>query len=76
MRESIEDANDLGHFFMIMEHKGYEIYHGNRLGFRLRGQERKEINVSMSRQCGNDLIDLCSPLCYTIWEKGSLFYAW
>ena len=28
LRESIEDANDLGHFFMIMEHKGYEIYHG------------------------------------------------
>ena len=23
-----------------MEHKGYEIHHGNRLGFRLRGQER------------------------------------
>ena len=23
-----------------MEHKGYEIRHGNRLGFRLRGQER------------------------------------
>ena len=40
LKESIEDANDLGHFFMIMEHKGYEIYHGNRLGFRLRGQER------------------------------------
>ena len=40
LKESIVDANDLGHFFMIMEHKGYEIYHGNRLGFRLRGQER------------------------------------
>ena len=38
--ESIEDANDLGHFFLLMEHKGYEIHHGNRLGFRLRGQER------------------------------------
>lgn len=37
---SIEDANDLGHFFLLMEHKGYEIHHGNRLGFRLRGQER------------------------------------
>ena len=37
---SIEDANDLGHFFLLMEHKGYEIRHGNRLGFRLRGQER------------------------------------
>ncbi len=35
----IEDSNDLGHFFMLMEHRGYEIHHGNRLGFRLRGQE-------------------------------------
>ena len=38
--EAIEDANDLGHFYMIMEHRGYEIRHGNRLSFRLRGQER------------------------------------
>ena len=37
---AIEDANDLGHFFMLMEHMGYEISHGNRLGFRLRGQDR------------------------------------
>lgn len=40
LRAAIEDANDLGHFFMLMEHMDYEIYHGNRLGFRLRGQER------------------------------------
>ena len=40
LRTAIEDANDLGHFFMLMEHRGYEIHHGNRLGFRLRGQER------------------------------------
>ena len=40
LREAIEDANDLGHFFLLMEHRGYEIRHGNRLGFRLRGQER------------------------------------
>lgn len=40
LREAIEDANDIGHFFLLMEHKGYEIHHGNRLGFRLRGQER------------------------------------
>jgi len=40
LRSAIEDANDLGHFFMLMEHMGYEIHHGNRLGFRLRGQER------------------------------------
>jgi uncharacterized coiled-coil protein SlyX len=40
LRTAIEDANDLGHFFMLMEHMGWEIKHGNRLGFRLRGQER------------------------------------
>lgn len=40
LRASIQDANDLGHFFMLMEHMGYEISHGNRLGFRLRGQNR------------------------------------
>ena len=40
LRAAIEDANDIGHFFLLMEHKGYEIKHGNRLGFRLRGQER------------------------------------
>ena len=40
LREAIEDANDIGHFFLIMEHKGYEIKHGNRLSFRLKGQER------------------------------------
>ena len=38
--DAIADANDLGHFFLLMEHKDYEIHHGNRLGFRLRGQER------------------------------------
>ena len=40
LRTAIEDANDLGHFFLLMEHRGWEISHGNRLGFRLRGQER------------------------------------
>lgn len=40
LRMAIEDANDLGHFFMLMEHMGYEISHGNRLGFCLRGQDR------------------------------------
>ena len=40
LRTAIEDANDLGHFFMLMEHMGWEISHGNRLGFRLRGQPR------------------------------------
>ena len=39
LRAAIEDANDLGHFYLLMEHMGYEISHGNRLGFRLRGQE-------------------------------------
>ena len=40
LRAAIQDANDLGHFFMLMEHMGWKISHGNRLGFRLRGQER------------------------------------
>ena len=40
LRTAIDAANDLGHFFMLMEHLGYEISHGNRLGFRLRGQDR------------------------------------
>ncbi|MBR0312820.1 MAG: relaxase/mobilization nuclease domain-containing protein [Oscillospiraceae bacterium] len=40
LKTAIEDANDLGHFFLLMEHMGWEIRHGNRLGFRLRGQER------------------------------------
>ena len=40
LRTAIEGANDLGHFYLLMEHMGYEIYHGNRLGFRLRGQDR------------------------------------
>ena len=40
LRTAIQDANDLGHFFMLMEHMGYEISHGNRLGFRLQGQDR------------------------------------
>ena len=40
LRTAIQDANDLGHFFLLMEHMGWEISHGNRLGFRLRGQER------------------------------------
>ena len=40
LRTAIQDANDLGHFFMLMEHMGWEISHGSRLGFRLRGQDR------------------------------------
>ena len=40
LKVAIEDANDIGHFYMLMEDKGYEVKHGNRLGFRLRGQDR------------------------------------
>ena len=40
LREAIEDAATLGDFFVLMEHKGYEIKYGNRPSFRLRGQER------------------------------------
>ena len=37
---AIEDANDFGHFLMLMENMGYEVKHGQHLSFRLRGQER------------------------------------
>ena len=40
LRDAIGDAATLGDFFMLMEHKGYEIKYGKRLSFRLRGQER------------------------------------
>jgi len=40
LKQAIEDANDYGHFLMLMEHMGYEVKHGSRLSFRLRGQER------------------------------------
>jgi len=40
LRIAIEDANDFGHFLTLMEHMGYEVKHGSRLSFRLRGQER------------------------------------
>lgn len=39
LKIAMEDANGLGHFFLLMEDMGYEIKHGNRLGFRLYGQE-------------------------------------
>ena len=39
LRMAIEDANDYGHFLVIMEGMGYEVKHGNRLSFRIRGQE-------------------------------------
>ena len=40
LRRAIEDANDYGHFLMLIEHMGYEVKHGNRLSFRLLGQEQ------------------------------------
>ena len=39
MDTAIADANDLGHFYMLMEHMGYEIKYGKHLAFRLQGQE-------------------------------------
>ena len=38
LKTSIGNANSIGDFFRLMERKGYEIKHGNRLGFKLRGQ--------------------------------------
>jgi hypothetical protein len=39
LHRAIDDANDYGHFLTVMEHMGYEVKHGSRLSFRLRGQE-------------------------------------
>ena len=58
LRTAIEDANDLGHFFMLMEHMGYEISHGNRLGFRLRGQPRFMYPGCAFRRHGNGCVRL------------------
>ena len=38
LKASIEDVNSIGDFFRLMERKGHEIKHGNRLGFKFRGQ--------------------------------------
>ncbi len=38
LKQAIEDANDYGHFIMLMEHMGYEVKHGSRLSFKVRGQ--------------------------------------
>lgn len=54
LRDAIEDANDIGHFFMIMEHKGYEIKHGNPPGFRLRGQERYMVPERRDKRFSED----------------------
>ena len=54
LQEAIEDANDIGHFFLLMEHKGYEIKHGSRLGFRLRGQERYMIPERRDKRFSED----------------------
>ena len=51
---AIEDANDIGHFFLLMEHKGYEIRHGSRLGFRLRGQERYMVPERRDKRFSED----------------------
>ena len=49
LRESIEDANDLGHFFLLMEHKGYEIRHGNPSGIPSAGPGA--VSVSRQKKC-------------------------
>lgn len=54
LQEAMEDANDIGHFFLLMEHKGYEIKHGSRLGFRLRGQERYMVPERRDKRFSED----------------------
>lgn len=40
LKRAIEDAGDYGHFLMLMENMGYEIKHGSRLSFCLRGTDK------------------------------------
>ncbi|WP_409967234.1 relaxase/mobilization nuclease domain-containing protein [Bengtsoniella intestinalis] len=40
LQTAMTDAVDFGNFLMLMEHMGYEVKHGQNIGFRLRGQER------------------------------------
>ena len=40
LETAIASATDLGDFYMLMEHMGYEIKHGKRLAYRFQGQER------------------------------------
>lgn len=40
IRRAIEDANDYGNFVMLMEHMGYEVKHGSRLSFAVRGMDK------------------------------------
>ena len=66
LHDAIEDTNDLGHFFLLMEHKGYEIHHGKRLGFRLRGQEHflcPNAEILLSRK------NVLSRPFWAIWGK-------
>ena len=66
LHDAIEDANDLGHFFLLMEHRGYEIHHGKRLGFRLRGQEHscvRNAEILISRK------SVSSRPFWAIWSK-------
>lgn len=64
--DAIADANDLGHFFLLMEHKGYEIHHGNRFGFRLRGQERYMYPERKTRRFRKKI---SSALSLAIWQR-------
>ena len=54
LKASIEDANSIGDFFRLMERKGYEIKHGSRLGFKLRGQDHFMYPERKNKQYSED----------------------
>ena len=56
LKASIEDANSIGDFFRLMERKGYEIKHGSRLGFKLRGQDHFMYPERKDKQYSEDSI--------------------
>ena len=57
LRAAIQDANDLGHFFLLMEHMGYEIHHGDRLGFACGGRSDSSIPAGAAR-CSRRMVSV------------------
>ena len=54
LKASIEESNSIGDFFRLMERKGYEIKHGSRLGFKLRGQDHFMYPERKNKQYSED----------------------
>lgn len=54
LKASVEESNSIGDFSRLMERKGYEIKHGSRLGFKLRGQDHFMYPERKNKQYSED----------------------